>query len=181
MASNVVTRFLTDEDVPVSWAHAINKIAAVEEMGLHCEAISIHDIGRSGLVDKEQLIFARENGFVLMTCDQYRHQDGQALRAELLTNGGKIIQLRGGPEQPAHQAVAKILMHFSAWREKFSMENGVATFQAANAFRFRNPSRFAHNMSQTGEEQLIEYESRPDEPRQITRNVDLPDDQGKLI
>ena len=59
MGDQDVTRLLTDEDIPAGWARAINKIAVIEEFGLRLDATSVHDIGRSGLTDKEQLIFAR--------------------------------------------------------------------------------------------------------------------------
>ena len=181
MPSDDVTRFLTDEDVPVAWARAINKVAAIKELGVTWEATSIHDIGRSGLVDRDQLIYARSNGFVLLTCDRYPHQDGQALRTELLANGGKMIQIRGGPAQPSQEAVAKLLMHFGKWLERAAMKDGIATFQAANTFRFRPRAEFSRKSMPTGREQLTEYESNPTNPRRTTRHVEPPDDQGQLV
>ena len=181
MADVDVTRFLTDEDIPVGWARAINKVAAIEELGLQLDATSVHDIGRSGLTDKEQLIFARTNGYVLLTCDRYRHRDGQELRAEFATNGGRIIQIRGGPAQPIQEAVAKILINYGKWKGKHSKVDGITTFQGSNPFRFRSPEKFTPSLAYSGDQQLAEYESRPRTPRQITKRVEESPDQGKLV
>ena len=181
MGDQDVTRLLTDEDIPAGWARAINKIAEIEELGLRLDATSVHDIGRSGLTDKEQLIFARNDGYVLLTCDRYRHRDGQELRAEFATNGGRIIQIRGGPAQPIQEAVAKFLINYGKWKMQHSNADGITAFQGANPFRFRNPEQFTPSLAFTGDQQLTGYESRPSNPRQITRRVDQSCGQGKLV
>ena len=180
MNDDVVTRLLTDEDIPVGWARALNKVGAIDEIGLRIEATSVHDVGRSGLSDRDQLIFARENGYVLLTCDRYLDREGHELRAEMATNGGKIIQIRGGPAQPPHEAVAKFLINFGKWLDQRSTEDGVATFQGANPFAFRDLSQFTPSLSYTGDQQLTEYESRPAQSRQSSRRIDPPEEQGLL-
>ena len=181
MGDEDVTRLLTDEGIPVGWARAINKVAAIEELGLRLDVTSVHEIGRSGLTDKEQLIFARNNGYVLMTCDRYRHRDGQELRAEFASHGGRIIQIRGGPTQPIQEAVAKFLINYGKWEMQHSKVDGITAFQGANPFRFRSPEQFTPSLSYTGDQQLTGYESRPAQPRRSSRRVNPPHDQGELM
>ena len=100
MANGDVTRFLTDENVPAAWASAINRLSEIDELALKWSATSVNQIGRAGLSDADQLIFARDSDMILLTCDQFRGQDGLALRAELSANGGKIIRITGGSQQP---------------------------------------------------------------------------------
>lgn len=176
-----MTRLLTDEDIPVGWARAINKLAAIDELGLRIQATSVHEIDRSGLTDKEQLVFARANGYVLLTCDMYRHRDGQELRAEFATNGGRIIQIRGGPAQPIQEAVAKFLIHYGKWEKEHSDVDGITTFQGANPFRYRNRDQFTPSLARTLDQQLTGYESRPTSPRQRSSRGEPPQGQRKLV
>ena len=176
-----LTRFLTDENVPIAWARAINRLSEVDELGLNWSAISVTQIGLTGLSDVDQLIFGRANDMILLTCDQFRGQGGLALRAELRTNGGKIIRITGGPQQPPHEAIAKLLIRFNQWHARLVEEDGVVIITGMSSkLEFRTPQEFAARLKRTHAQQLTGYEAT--EPGQRERSVrsDIPDGQLPL-
>lgn len=181
MASDDVTRFLTDEDVPMAWAHAINQVAAIRELNLNWEATSIYDIGLTEKDDVEQLIFARSNCMVLVTCDKYGGQGGQELRAELRDNGGKIIRITGGPQQPPHVAIAKLMIRSEQWQSRLKNDDGVVIITGVSGdIKFRTPEEFAGRLARIETQQLVGYEASPIPPRQISKNTEIPDGQLPL-
>ena len=181
MASDDVTRFLTDEDVPVSWARAINHVAALQELNLNWEATSIYDIDLTGKDDVEQLIFARSNCMVLVTCDKYSGQGGQDLRAELRDNGGKIIRITGGPQQPPHVAIAKLMIRAEQWQPRLKNEDGVVIITGVSGdIKFRTPEEFAGRLARVETQQLARYEASPVQPRQLSKQKEPPTGQLPL-
>ncbi len=181
MARDDVKRFLTDEDVPVAWAHAINQVATIRELNLNWEATSIYDIDLTEKDDIDQLIFARSKGTVLVTCDQYRGQGGQELRAELRDHGGKIIRVTVGPQQPPHVAIAKLMIRSEQWTQRLKKEVGVAIITGVSGdLKFRTPEKFAGRLARIDTQQLVGYEASPLQPRQISKNNEIPDGQLPL-
>ena len=143
MSNDAIVRLLADENVPPTWVDAINKVAAIPEFGIRISATSVHALGARGLSDLEHLIYARDHGFVFLTCDNLRHQGGKALREELASRGGRVIVLLSRKSQSALEAVAKLMMHFTKWRDECASRDGIARFQAANDFVFESKGRLA--------------------------------------
>ena len=44
---------------------------------------------------------------------------------EVYHNGGKIIQIGGGPDQDPYKSLAKLLMHMQEWLEWFKENDGI--------------------------------------------------------
>ena len=178
MANGDVTRFLTDENVPVAWANVINRLSEIDELRINWSATSVYQIDRSGIPDIDQLIFARTNDMILLTCDQFRGQDGLALRAELQTNGGKIIRVAGGPQQTPHEAIAKLLICFNQWSARLAKEDGVAIITGTSSkWEFRTPAEFAARLTRTDAQQFSGYEAAEPTHRNRPIEPDIPDGQ----
>jgi hypothetical protein len=61
--------------------------------------------------DATVLTAARAEGRVLLSFDLFRGQTRRRVYEELVTNGGKIVTIAGGPEQPSSRSVGKLLYH----------------------------------------------------------------------
>lgn len=180
ISKNVAIHFLTDEDVPVALSRTINKVAEIKELNLPWRAQTVFDIGRTGLEDVDQLVYARLNGCILLTCDRYRDYGGQRVRNELLNNGGKIIQILGGPQTPIHQFLSLLMVHYEKWCEHFERSDGIFIVNSVRRVRFRTPSEFSTEASSTGGEQLTGYESTPKKPRQVSKRGETSKRQGNM-
>ena len=81
-------RFLLDEDVSVRIAEGLR------HRGI--DAVSVHELGGTGLTDEEQLSFASAEGRVLVT---YNRSDFQALDAEWRLQGRSHAGILWGIER----------------------------------------------------------------------------------
>ena len=79
----------------------------------------------SSTSDAQQLAAARDLGRILFSFDDFKGKDGAEVAAELKLNGGRIILVSVGPEQPPYRALAKLLWHYDEWTEFLSDQDGV--------------------------------------------------------
>jgi hypothetical protein len=99
-------RFLLDEDLPTSVAEAAR--------GLGLDAQSVHELGRRGLSDREQLVFASDeervlatrnrDDFIRLTVDFFR--EGRA-------HGGVLIV----PHTASNRAPGRIADAINRWAD----------------------------------------------------------------
>ena len=85
----------------------------------------IEDHEWSRISDAEQLATAKGLDRVLFTFDGLNGRDGAQVAAEIQLNGGWIIQVSGGPQQPPYRALAKLLWHYDQWTEFLRDQHGV--------------------------------------------------------
>ena len=92
--------------------------------------------------------------------DQFRGQDGLPLRAELQTNGGKIVRITGGSQQPPREAIAKLLIRFNQWSARLAEEDGVVIITGMSSkLEFRTPEEFAARLTRSDAQQLSGYDA----------------------
>ena len=58
---------------------------------------------------------ARELGRVFLTFDRLRKTSGIEVAREIHENGGRVIVVAGGPDQPIERAVGRLLFHHPEW------------------------------------------------------------------
>lgn len=76
--------------------------------------------------DTEILKWARRHRCILLCHDRYRDKETKIeLYPEVYRNGGKIIQICGGPEQHPLTSLGKILAHREEWLMFFKENSGV--------------------------------------------------------
>ena len=102
-------RFLLDEDLPPSIAECAR--------GLGLEVVSVHEIGRRGFSDSEQLAFATAEERVFVTrnrddCIRLTREVFQAGRP----HGGVLIVPRSLPNQQAERIAHALAAWLEAWR-----------------------------------------------------------------
>lgn len=101
------------------------------------------------------LKYARRYGYILVCHDKHepeRKKRGstdhsssgkptpEAWFSELANKGGMVIEIEGGQQQPALEAVGKLMIHRSAWLEFFAETHG-AVLVHANGMQRKNPER----------------------------------------
>lgn len=85
---------------------------------------NIHD-------DTSILIWARSHNRILVTHDKFR--DGATrfkLYLEIYNNGGKVLQVIGGPQSPPLTSLGKILVNREKWSLFFSNNDGLVRLSA---------------------------------------------------
>ena len=76
--------------------------------------------------DSRHIIHSRSLDRVFMTFDLLRGQSGARVAAELILRGGKVVQIRNGPEQPLMRALGRLLFHHPQWQPFLAESDGVA-------------------------------------------------------
>ena len=113
-------KFLTDAQVN---AHVVRMLRA---LGWQVETVEEHGIADSS-PDEWLVAWARERGFVFLTFDAFSGMTRAKVMAELRGNGGKVLQVHGGPEQPPERAVGRMLFHYPEWFPWLKEHDGLAT------------------------------------------------------
>ncbi len=79
----------------------------------------------SAISDADQLRAARNLDRILLSLDNFQGKDGAEVAAELVLNGGRIVQIAGGTAQTYYRSLAKLLWHFDEWMPFLRDQPGV--------------------------------------------------------
>ena len=148
--------FLADAGVPVELVRIIRLLTDDPQLTLNWEIRSVHEFRRSNQPDGEQLRFARDNGWILLTMDRLRGVTGKLIGNELRSRGGRILVISGGPEQDVYRALAKLFYRREEWSELFETDvavillgdGGMITKYTAEEFRPDTASRSRQQLNQ---------------------------------
>ena len=112
-------KFLTDAQVPYPLVELLRRIGS--------DVRTAYEEGTEGEADDSRhIIHSRNLGRVLLTFDTFRAESGARVAAELLLRGGKVVQIRGGPDQPLMKALGRLLFHQPEWQPFLATRDGVA-------------------------------------------------------
>ena len=111
------------------------------------------------------LVWAREQGGILLSADQFTKGKNErgftpALMAEeLRENGGSVLTIGGGPQQPVWRLVAKILYWFEDFQNWFATGSGKYHIGSLNpeSVTRRRPHELTRGIAQLGVAQGSEY------------------------
>ena len=103
---------------------------------------------------------ARLSGRVWITFDYLQKEEGARVARELRMNGGKILQIRGGPEQDPRRAAGKVLYHWTAWHGELEAQDGLYRLSDLRGTRFFTPGQFLQTAFPNGARQFEEYLAR---------------------
>jgi hypothetical protein len=111
-------RLLLDADVNVELEPLLSAVGFRTELALRVDVNIRKDV--------DILRWARRHRYILVCHDKFKdRQTRLELYPEIYHNGGKIIQIGGGPSQDCYTSLGKILLHRSKWREFFSEYDGI--------------------------------------------------------
>lgn len=142
--------------------------------------------------DIELLKWARRNKRILIGFDLYRGMTGPRLDHELRRNGGRVITIAGGPDQPTSRALGKLLFHQEVWEPFFKSGHGkvrietVSTSRGDRAARIKTyrceelPMLVAARVKQ-GSAYLRERRAARQRPIKRMAKHALADEQGPLL
>ena len=112
-------RLLTDAQVPYPLVELLRKI--------DWDVRTAYEEGTEGEADDSRhIIHSRNLGRVFLTFDTFRAESGARVAAELLLRGGRVVQIRGGPDQPLMRALGRFLFHEPEWQPFLARRDGVA-------------------------------------------------------
>lgn len=144
-------RFLTDSQTPLPFVHILRKldwdVRTVYEEGTQDEPN-----------DYVHLINARTQARVLFTFDLLRGESGAKVAAELVLNGGRILQVTRGPSQPLPRALGRFFFHQPEWFPFLDRNDGVATISdIQHNCIVRTPEEYSQVISRTASIHFDEY------------------------
>lgn len=111
-------KFLTDTQTNQRLVEALRK--------LDWDVRTAYDEQLGGKI-KDYLILRRANELdrVFLTLDELRGESGTEIARELRTNGGKTLQIMGGPGQDFYRAIGKLLFHYLDWTQFLEANDGI--------------------------------------------------------
>ena len=90
--------------------------------------------------------------------DLLRGQSGARVAAELILRGGKVIQIRNGPEQPLMKALGRLLFHYPEWQPFLTKGDGVAVISdIRNPCKLYTPQEYSQTIHDTSRPHFDEY------------------------
>ena len=114
-------KFLIDSDCDPELVNLLRRI--------HFQARSVLKIkikGRHRNDDTQNLIWAREHGYMLVCHDQISDaQTRHSFNSELYYRGGQVLRIGGQPGQDPRWALAKILVWRPRWEAFFREDSGM--------------------------------------------------------
>lgn len=168
-------KLLADWQCPASVVQALR--------GLDWDIIAARDTDLSPTAkDHECVAYAHSHGRIFLTFDKLRGQSGALVAKQIREFGGRVLKVRGGPEQNTYRAVGRILFHYSEWAPFLDEQDGVADLSDLRHCKLFTSSKYLHLAYSTGAKQFEDYllrkrKSRSDrgKSRQTT-----PDEQGRM-
>ncbi len=144
-------KILTDSQTPMPFVRLLR--------ALGWDVRTVYDEGTEGeKEDYRHLINARGQDRVLLTYDYLKGESGAKVAAELLLRGGRIIQIRQGPEQPLLRAVGRLLFHHPDWYPFLQRNHGVALISDIRYnCRLFTPEQYSQTISSVARPHFEEY------------------------
>ncbi len=144
------------------------------------------DHGLASEKDDSRLVaYARMYGFVFLTFDDLRGEQGAKVNWEIRQRGGKVLHVGGGPEQPPERAVGRIMYHWPEWFEFLASQDGrVDLHDVKNPCKLSPRTRLGGTVEITDARHFDEYLDRLEEakmrPLKRTRRSEAHPLQGGL-
>ena len=70
------------------------------------------------------LRWARKHRRILLSLDLYKKTTGMAMNDEIRAHNGRVLTIAGGPQQPVHRALGKLLFYQDQWEPFFAEGHG---------------------------------------------------------
>ena len=151
---------------------------------LRWEVETVYEHGVDKEKDDARLIaWARTFGFVFLSFDKFRADQGIRVAEEIRLRGGKVIVIAGGPNQPVERSLGKLLFHHPQWHADLSLEDGwVKLGDIGASIKFTSRSALQERHIQLRGEQLNPYLERraAGGRKRSPKRRKVPKEQGNL-
>lgn len=109
-------------------------------------------------VDAILIGYARGLNRIFLSYDELKAQSGAEVAAELTLRGGKVIQIRGGPEQPTLRALGRLLFHHADWYSFLENNDGIAIISDIKRDpKLLTPDKYSQTFGRTNRVHFIDY------------------------
>ena len=147
-------KFLTDAQTPKPFSDNLVKLGwdvrTVQEEGVSEEKTDAVLVGH-----------ARQLGRVFVTFDELTRASGAQVAAEMGMRGGKVIQVRKGPQQHLYRALGRLLFNYPDWYPFLEAGDGIVTIHdIRQAPGLQTPAEYSQSVTQTYRHHFTEYQQR---------------------
>ena len=101
--------------------------------------------------------YAHEKGMVFVTFDDLKGDQGYRVTREISRNGGRLIQIAGGPQQPITRSAGKLLLHYENWHPFLESNDGSANLRDARPAKLFHRDEMNERWTRLPQEQFEEY------------------------
>lgn len=133
--------------------------------------------------DSRILAWAHSHQMVMITFDSLGGEAYLRVTRELQRNGGKLIQIGGGPNQPPMRAVGKLLYHHDKWYSFFNEHDGRVNIHDLQRYKEIDRANLTSDIATLEDEQFEQYLEKKREERRRprkTRQRRIPPEQKTL-
>jgi hypothetical protein len=135
----------SDDLVSIGW-----DVRTVYEEGVSEEKLDAVLVGYARALDR-----------VFVSFDQLTGASGAQVAAEMSMRGGKVIQIRKGPEQPLYRALGRLLFNHPDWYPFLTAGDGMVTVHDnRQAPGLQTPAEYSQSITQTYRHHFAEYQQR---------------------
>ena len=166
-------KYLTDSQTSI---HLVELLLMIE-----WEVETVYEHGIATEPNDAVLVkYAHEKGMVFVTFDDLRGDQGFRVTREISQNGGRMIQIAGGPQQPVTRCAGKLLLHYENWHPFLEKNDGRANLKDARPAKMIHRDEMNEHWTRLPQEQFEEYlqNRRAAKTKPITkRKKKVPEEQ----
>ena len=130
------------------------------------DIVAARDTELPGTADDHELVdYAHSVGRIFLTFDRLRGASGALVAKQIREVGGRVLKVRGGPQQDSYRAVGRILFHHSEWVPFLCEQDGVADLSDLKQCKLFTASEYLQLAYPTGAEQFEHYLSQKRQSR----------------
>ena len=120
------------------------------------------ETGLPGITPDYKLVeYAQADARLFFTFDHLTGEHGALVAKQLREYGGKVLKIRGGPDQSPYRAVGRILFYYPEWEPFLRSQSGLADISdTKHACWLYTPSEYLQKTFPTGAKQFEEYLGR---------------------
>ena len=136
--------------------------------------------------DAKHLIMAREQGRIFLTFDVLTGEEAARIAAELVLNGGKVLEIRRGPDQPFMKSLGRLLFHYPEWEPFLSRNEGLVSISGlGNNSKVFTPSQYSQTIRASArhhfEEYIKKWEDKAIQPPRRMQPKPPPEEQAIMF
>ncbi len=159
-------RLLLDADVNVHLVGYLGAIGFDVEFAPRVEGLDIHH-------DAELVKWARRHDRYYVCHDRFKdNQSRLKVYIEVYENGGRVIQIAPGPQQPVYSSLGKLLVHRAAWLAFFEEHEDGLVVVHGTGMRKKTPEDLHKDILEIAVVNPIDALETSNRPRK--RRVRLP-------
>ncbi len=155
-------RVLTDSQTPRRFSDLLTSIG--------WDVRTVYEESVSDAADPTLVGYARQLGRVFLSFDTMKGATGAQVAAEMSLRGGKVIQLRRGPQQHRYQALGRLLFYYPLWHPFLEDGDGmVVLHDTIRLPKLLTPAQYSQSITSTYRLHFTEYRQKWRDRQQVPK------------